>query len=198
MRKWYGFVAFIGYVASVCAICAAPAPAAAEQNPPRFAFSVDRAGLVSLPLAALPAAADPAMLHVRRRGQEIAVQISTGAIQFVAAAGEGPYTRAASYTVGEGAGFVYITLVRQGSTSTAASVDLNISSGSAEAGKDFIKPASPKVTFAAGESSKTVPVQIIDDFFKEGTEWLYLSLGNASGASLGSSLWGNVAITDND
>ena len=101
MRKWYGFVAFIGYVASVCAICAAPAPAAAEQNPPRFAFSVDRAGLVSLPLAALPAAADPAMLHVRRRGQEIAVQISTGAIQFVAAAGEGPYTRAASYTIGE-------------------------------------------------------------------------------------------------
>ncbi|HRC77888.1 MAG TPA: nitroreductase family protein, partial [Kouleothrix sp.] len=56
---------------------------------------------MSLPLAALPAAADPAMLHVRRRGQEIAVQISTGAIQFVAAAGEGPYTRAASYTVGE-------------------------------------------------------------------------------------------------
>lgn len=102
-----------------------------------------------------------------------------------------------SYAVNESAGFITITLVRKGSTAGTATVDLNIS-GSATAGKDFVKPASPTVTFAAGESQKTIQLQLIDDAFKEADEWLYLSLTNAKGAKLGSSLWGNVKIVDND
>ena len=75
---------------------------------------------------------------------------------------------------------------------------MNISSGTAVDGKDFIKPTSPTVTFADGESVKTVQIQIIDDVFKEADESFYLSLGNVKGSTLGSSLWGNVTIKDND
>ena len=63
---------------------------------------------------------------------------------------------------------------------------------------DFIKPTSPTVTLADGESVKTVQIQIIDDVFKEADESFYLSLGNVTGSTLGSSLWGNVTIKDND
>lgn len=103
-----------------------------------------------------------------------------------------------SYVSNEGAGTMTITIVRKGGTAGAASVDLNISSGSATACQDFIKPANPTVAFAAGESSKLVQISLIDDVLKEGDESFYLSLGNATGASLGSSLWGNGKITDND
>jgi hypothetical protein len=103
-----------------------------------------------------------------------------------------------AYVVNESAGYVTITIVRKGSTSGAATVDLNLSSGSATAGQDFIKPASPTVTFADGESVRTIQIQLIDDVFKEADEWLYLSLTNTTGAKAGSSLWGNVKITDND
>ncbi|MBI5759256.1 MAG: right-handed parallel beta-helix repeat-containing protein [Planctomycetales bacterium] len=103
-----------------------------------------------------------------------------------------------AYVVNESAGYVTITIVRKGSTAGAATVDLNLSSGGAAAGQDFIKPTSPTVTFADGESVKTLQIQLIDDVFKETDEWLYLSLTNTAGARAGSSLWGNVKITDND
>lgn len=103
-----------------------------------------------------------------------------------------------SYVVNEAAGYVTLTLVRKGGTAGSASVDLNVSGGSAEGGKDFLVPAGKQVTFAPGESSKTVQLQIVDDLFQEGDEWLYMSLSNATGASLGTYLWGNAKITDND
>jgi len=103
-----------------------------------------------------------------------------------------------SYVVNEAAGYVYIKLIRKGSTAGTATVDLNISSGSATAGVDFIKPGSPTVTFADGEAEKTIAIQLIDDAFTELDEMFYLSLGNATGAKLGSSLWGNVKIAAND
>ena len=103
-----------------------------------------------------------------------------------------------NYVVNESAGYMTITLVRKGSTAGTATVDLNISSGSATAGKDFMKPASPTVTFADGESVKTIQIQLIDDVFKETDESFYLSLSNATNAKLGSSLYGNVKILAND
>lgn len=103
-----------------------------------------------------------------------------------------------SYVVNEAEGYVTITLVRKGSTAGTATVDLNISGGSAEAGKDFIKPTTPTVTFADGESVKTIQIQIIDDVFKEADETFYLSLSNATNAKLGSTLYGNLKIKSND
>lgn len=104
-----------------------------------------------------------------------------------------------NYTVNESAGYVTITLVRKGSTTGAATVDLNISGGSATTGQDFVVPANKTVTFADGEATKQIQVQIIDDLFKENDEMFYLSLTNATGgAKLGSYLYGNVKISAND
>ncbi len=103
-----------------------------------------------------------------------------------------------NYTVNESAGYLTITIIRKGNVSAAASIDLKISSGAATAGQDFIKPASPTVNFAAGESVQTIQLKIIDDAFKEADEYFYLSLTNVKGSTLGSSLWGNVTIKDND
>ena len=36
------------------------------------------------------------------------------------------------------------------------------------------------------------------DLVTEADEWFYLTLANATGAKLGSSLWGNVKIAVND
>ncbi len=103
-----------------------------------------------------------------------------------------------NYSINESAGYITITLVRKGSIVGSATVDLNISSGSAIAGVDFVKPASPTVTFADGESTKTIQIQLIDDVFKEADESFYLSLSNATGAKLGSALYDNVKILAND
>ena len=103
-----------------------------------------------------------------------------------------------NYVVNESDGYMTITLVRKGSTAGIASIDLNITSGTAVAGKDFVKPASPTVTFADGESVKTIQIQLIDDVFKEADETFYLSLSNVKGSKLGSYLWGNAKILAND
>ena len=103
-----------------------------------------------------------------------------------------------NYVVNEAAGFVAIRIIRKGNVSGSASIDLNISSSGATSGLDFAKPGNPTVTFAAGETEKTIQIPIHDDLLKESDEWFSLSLGNVQGAKLGSSLWGNVKITDND
>ena len=102
-----------------------------------------------------------------------------------------------NYVVNESDGYMTITLVRKGSTVGTASIDLNITSGTAVAGKDFVKPASPTVTFADGESVKTIQIQLIDDVFKEADETFYLSLSNVKGSKLGNYLWGNAKILAN-
>ncbi|MDX1948586.1 MAG: Calx-beta domain-containing protein [Pirellulaceae bacterium] len=102
-----------------------------------------------------------------------------------------------SYSASEGTGFVTIKLIRKGSTANAAAIDL-VLSGGATAGLDYLKPSSPTIQFAFGEAEKSIQLQLIDDVLKEADEWLYLSLSKASGAALGSSLWGNLKITDND
>lgn len=103
-----------------------------------------------------------------------------------------------NYVVSESSGVMQIKLRRNGSTSGVATVDLNISSGSATAGVDFIKPANKTVTFADGEYEKLVDIAIVDDVFTESDESFYLSLSNATGAKLGSYLYGNGKILAND
>jgi hypothetical protein len=54
------------------------------------------------------------------------------------------------------------------------------------------------LSFAAGETTKTFSVPIIDDSFVEGNETFTLVLRNATGASLGAPGLISVTITDND
>ena len=53
------------------------------------------------------------------------------------------------------------------------------------------------MTYAPGETSKTVTVQVLGDVRDEATESFVVNLTNASNASIGDSQ-GSVSITDND
>ena len=62
-------------------------------------------------------------------------------------------------------------------------VDYATRDGSARAGEDYTA-ASGTLTFATGESSKTVEIAVLDDARDEGGETFVLALSNASGARL--------------
>ncbi len=62
-------------------------------------------------------------------------------------------------------------------------VDYATADGTAIAGEDY-KAASGTVTFAAGETSRTVSVEVLDDAVDEGEEAMLLRFSNASGATL--------------
>ncbi len=55
--------------------------------------------------------------------------------------------------------------------------------GSAQAGTDFT-PARAWVTFAPGQTSKTVTIGVTGDLAREGNEVFYVNLKQASGANL--------------
>ena len=62
-------------------------------------------------------------------------------------------------------------------------VDYRTRNGTAIAGQDFTA-TSGTVTFAAGETGKTVTVPVLDDVHDEGSETMKLKLANASGGQL--------------
>ena len=86
--------------------------------------------------------------------------------------------------VEEGAGAVLefaVTLSR--AAAEQVTVDYATADGSARAGDDY-RAASGTLTFAAGESSKTVEVAVLDDAHDEGEETMTLRLSNASEGQL--------------
>jgi hypothetical protein len=115
---------------------------------------------------------------------------------------------ASSYTVGEGVPHVDLQVARTGDTTGVASVDFttsdtagalncNVISGVASSRCDY-EIRIKTMRFAAGETSKTVSVFIIDDMYQEGPETFNVSLSNPSGAFLGAQSAATVTITDND
>jgi hypothetical protein len=97
---------------------------------------------------------------------------------------------------------------RLGDTSGAASVtfatsDLtgaqrcNVMNGLASSRCDY-EARFVTVKFAAGETSKTVSILIVDDSYQEGAETFNVNLSNPSGATLGTPSTATVTITDND
>ncbi len=102
------------------------------------------------------------------------------------------------FQASENDGWVTITVVRHGATFGTASVDLAVSNWAQNQWTDFVKPASLKVEFAAGESTKEIKLQVIDDLFKEGEEWFNIGLSNVQGAQLDYLYYGNIKLLDND
>ena len=104
----------------------------------------------------------------------------------------------ANYSVAEGAGFITITVERNGDTSQAVTVDYASSDHSGVA--DFIPCTAAGVgfassrcdfttaigtlRFAAGETTKTFDVLISQDNYVEGTETLELTLSNLTGGAV--------------
>ena len=72
-----------------------------------------------------------------------------------------------------------VTLSR--APSSTVTVDYATSDGTAAAGSDYTA-TSGSLTFAAGETEKTVSVPVLDDAHDEGSETLTLTLSNPSGA----------------
>src|SRR5205807_2573776 len=114
----------------------------------------------------------------------------------------------ANYTVNEGDGHVNITLSRVGDATSSANVSLttsdtagtqncNVANGKASSRCDYIATIGT-VQFAAGETSKSISIPIIDDSYAEGNETFSVNLTSGFGTSLGAQSTANVTIVDND
>lgn len=115
---------------------------------------------------------------------------------------------AASYAASEDAESVTITLARSGDASRSASVNYATSddappvnclttTGHASARCDYATRLGA-VSFAAGETSKNITIPLIDDGHIEGGETFFVTLSDATGATLGAQTIASVNITDND
>jgi N-acetylneuraminic acid mutarotase len=104
---------------------------------------------------------------------------------------------AASFTNTEG-GSATITVTRTSST-TAQNVTVSTSdNGTAVAGSDYTS-TSTVVSFAVGQTSRTVGVPILGDTVSEGDESVNLTLSSpTSGGTLGAQRRAVLTITDND
>ncbi|MFN2511686.1 MAG: Calx-beta domain-containing protein [Pyrinomonadaceae bacterium] len=90
-----------------------------------------------------------------------------------------------------------LTVTRSGSTSAAASVNYASSDGTANDHSDYLA-ALGTLRFAAGETTKTISVFIVDDSFGEGAETFNVALSNPVGGSLGSPSTIAVTINSNE
>jgi len=106
-----------------------------------------------------------------------------------------------AFTVSEAAAFeggsLQFAVIRVGNTQLAATVDYETANGTAVSGSDYTGQ-SGTLSFAAGETSKTITVATVDDSFIENDETLTVTLSNVSD---GGTLTNNMAtamIMDND
>jgi len=102
-----------------------------------------------------------------------------------------------SYSVNEAAGFITITVQRTGGSDGPATVDYTTSPGSAAAGADYTTTAGTLNWASGDDTSKSFNVPIANDLIFEGDETFNVTLSNATGATLGTSL-AQVTINDND
>ena len=105
---------------------------------------------------------------------------------------------AATYSVGETAGSVTITVQRSDGSEGAASVAYTTSDGTATAGDDYTTAAGT-INWADNDSvDKTFVVTISDDLDLEGAETFQITLSNPSTVSLGSPSVATVTINDDE
>ena len=115
---------------------------------------------------------------------------------------------ATGFGVKEGQGGAAVTFIRLGNTSSGASVsyatsdtaglnNCNVTNGVASSRCDYAASVGT-VTFAAGESSKTISIPIVDDAYAEGPETFNITLSNPSGMMLGPPTSATITINDNE
>lgn len=91
---------------------------------------------------------------------------------------------------------VTFTVTLSGPADQTVTVDFATQAGSATAGADFVAKTGT-LTFAPGETSKTVTVDILGDTAQEPQETFKLALSNASNATIAKAN-GTATINDND
>jgi hypothetical protein len=104
---------------------------------------------------------------------------------------------APSFAVNEGDGKVTLTVTRTGATSGAVSVRYSTADGTANQKSDYIE-AVGTLQMAAGETSKSFDVLIVDDAYVEGNESFSVTLSDPVGATIGTPNQATVTIIDND
>jgi len=104
----------------------------------------------------------------------------------------------ASLAIAErGFGKAVVVVERSGSAMGAASVDFDITAGDATAGADYTGSASGTLTWADGDAGpKWIEYDIVDDGSSESDEFIELTLGNISGASVSGSNKLRIDILD--
>ena len=104
-----------------------------------------------------------------------------------------------NYSVSEnGTAITPITLIRTGGSDTQVNVTLTLTNGTATAPGDF-NNTPILVTFAHGETNKTVDVPIVNDAIFEGNETINLSLSDpTNGALLGTQITAILTIVNDD
>lgn len=104
---------------------------------------------------------------------------------------------ASTYSVSESGGSVFLKVGRS-DISSAASVVVSTSDGTAEAGRDYAA-LSQTLSWAAGEEGgKTVRINLVNDAAVEGTETIRVKLSSPAGLVLGAPSVAAVRILDND
>jgi Calx-beta domain/Carboxypeptidase regulatory-like domain/Pectate lyase superfamily protein len=102
-----------------------------------------------------------------------------------------------SYTVTEGTKTIAISVIRSGNTEGNTEVVYLAKDGTADQRSDII-PVIGRLTFTAGETSKSFLVFITDDVLVEPEESLTLELSDVVGAGLGNNRSAILNILDND
>jgi hypothetical protein len=105
---------------------------------------------------------------------------------------------AATATVNEDDGTVTLTILRTGDTSATSGVNVTTSDGTAQDGSDYVG-TSTLLAFKANETSKTIDIEIIDDFVYEGDETFTVTLSVPTGSTvIGKPDATVVTIVEND
>ncbi len=98
----------------------------------------------------------------------------------------------------DGTAITTVTITRTGRSSGVVGATITLSNGSAEATADYDN-TNIEVSFADGETSKTVEIPIVDDTLIESAETINLVLGNPSGgAIIGTQSTATLTIIDDD
>jgi hypothetical protein len=88
-----------------------------------------------------------------------------------------------TFSVNESIGTVPVTVIRSGGLAASSTVDYSTVDGTATSGPDYTA-TSGTLTFAAGETSKTVNIPIFNDNIYEGNETFSVLLSNPSGGTI--------------
>ncbi|MBA2702609.1 MAG: SBBP repeat-containing protein [Blastocatellia bacterium] len=160
-----------------------------ETSPDNAVFVVQKEIVLEKGVSALTTELSAGTSTATNPGQAVFdnFQLVTNTVQF----------SAPSVSVGEGQGSALLTVTRSGSTAGTAAVDYLSFDDSAHQSSKFIL-ATGSVSFAAGETSKSIKVLIIDNALVDGNQTLYLNLTDSSGAGLNSPGRTALTIVDND
>ncbi|HYE17452.1 MAG TPA: Calx-beta domain-containing protein [Tepidisphaeraceae bacterium] len=103
-----------------------------------------------------------------------------------------------NYSARENAGSITVTVTRSAGTNVAANIGYATQNGTALAGVDYTA-VSGTLSFAAGQTSKTVTVPLLNDAVVEANEWLAFKLFSpTSGATLATPNVATLSITNDD